>query len=44
MKWLLRLVFLRLLGPRALPILALLGLIRTLRGERPGTGRDRRQA
>ncbi|MEW6225019.1 MAG: hypothetical protein AB1627_10360 [Chloroflexota bacterium] len=44
MTWLLRLAFLRLLGPRALPILALLGLIRTLRSKRPVTDRARRQA
>lgn len=49
MKWLLRLLFLRLLGPRAVPILALLGLIRAVRGARtkdvesvdPRTGRVR---
>jgi hypothetical protein len=49
MKWLLRLVFLRILGPRAVPILALLGLIQAVRGMRnkdvesvdPRTGRVR---
>jgi hypothetical protein len=49
MKWLLRLVFLRILGPRAVPILALLGLIQAVRGLRnkdvesvdPRTGRVR---
>lgn len=49
MQWLLRLIFLRLLGRRAVPILAVLGLIRTVRGMRardvesvdPETGRVR---
>jgi hypothetical protein len=34
MKWLLRLLFIRILGRRAVPILALLGLIRAVRGIR----------
>jgi hypothetical protein len=34
MKWLLRLVFLRLLGGRAAAILVLFGLIRAIRGAR----------
>jgi hypothetical protein len=49
MRWLLRLVFIRLLGRRAVPILALLGLIQAWRGGRtrdveavdPKTGRVR---
>ncbi|HEX5826714.1 MAG TPA: hypothetical protein VFY23_04280 [Candidatus Limnocylindrales bacterium] len=47
LKWLLRLVFIRLLGRRAVPILALLGLVTAIRGSRrqavdgvdPRTGR-----
>jgi len=34
MKWLLRIVFIRLLGKRAVPILALLGVIGAIRGLR----------
>ena len=49
MRWLLRLVFLRILGRRAIPILALLGLVRAVQGMRtrdvesvdPATGRVR---
>ncbi|HKH96187.1 MAG TPA: hypothetical protein VKA39_06680 [Beijerinckiaceae bacterium] len=49
MRWLLRLLFIKLLGKRALPILALLGLIQAWRGGRtrdveavdPRTGRVR---
>jgi hypothetical protein len=47
LKWLLRLVFIRLLGRRAVPVLALLGLVTAIRGSRrqavdavdPRTGR-----
>jgi hypothetical protein len=49
MKWLIRLLFLRLLGRRAVPILALVGLVQAARGTRardvedvdPKTGRVR---
>jgi hypothetical protein len=49
MRWLIRLLFLRLLGRRAIPILAFFGLIQALRGARardvesvdPETGRVR---
>ena len=49
MRWLLRLLFIKLLGKRALPILAILGLIQAWRGGRtrdvealdPRTGRVR---
>jgi len=47
LKWLLRLVFIRMLGRRAVPILALLGILGAIRGARsrnaadvdPATGR-----
>jgi hypothetical protein len=49
MRWLLRLLFIRLLGRRAVPVLAVLGLIGALRRARtsdvgavdPATGRVR---